>query len=114
MKKIEGIHFRPSPFTPAAASGVTSPQERQVKTKRSSTSALKLGGSLNYHTRQKENERIYRENMIMFSKLKESKANLRKTEMDEHYHAHRKYLNSMSKAKEIELNFNYMTQTGAI
>ena len=92
VKKIEGIHFRPSQFTGAA------PEIKQAKIKLKRTFSSNKRGSLNYFTRKQENDRIFQENMIMFQKLKESKASLRKSDFDEHYIEHRKFLNTMSKA----------------
>ena len=41
--------------------------------------------------RKAENDRIYRENMMLFSKLKESKPHLKKSEFDSHYKEHKRY-----------------------
>ena len=54
-------------------------------------------GSLNYATRQKENERIYKENQMLFTKLKDSQAHLKKTGYDEQYMQSRKYMKNISK-----------------
>ena len=48
-----------------------------LKNKRKSSSVVT--GSLNYNSRQKESDRIYRENKKLFVKIKDSKAHLKKT-----------------------------------
>jgi len=80
VKKIEGIHFRPTQFPFGA-----SEKEDGVKTAARRNSSTTKRGSLNYNTRRIENERIFKENMMLFSKLKSSKPNLRKTDFDEAY-----------------------------
>ena len=72
VKKIEGIHFRPSQFsgaTPAAAAATnidTSAANKTPKIKLKRNFSSQKRGSLNYFTRKQENDRIYQENMIMF------------------------------------------------
>ena len=80
VKKIEGIHFRPTQF-PFGASD----KEDAVKASARRNSSTTKRGSLNYNTRRIENERIFKENMMLFSKLKSSKPNLRKTDFDDAY-----------------------------
>ena len=53
----------------------------------------------NYWTKKQENDRISRENMILFSKLKEPRCHLKKKDLDGHYEEHKKFLQKMSKEK---------------
>ena len=50
--------------------------------------------------------------MILYQKLKDSKANLKKSDFDEHYFAHKKFLNTMSKANQLEQSINFMSGQG--
>ena len=59
-------------------------------------------GSMNFHVRKIENERIYEENQRLFCKLKESKPHLPKNEHDVHFAKHRKVLQSLSKESQLK------------
>ena len=54
-------------------------------------------GSMNYRIRKVEYDRIYKDNQILFAKLKESKPHLPKNAHDEHYAKHKKVLQGLSK-----------------
>ena len=86
VQKIEGIHFRPSKFSKEAKADA------------------KMRVASNYLNRKHDNDRIYKENMILFSKLRDSKANLRKSDFDDHYASHKRYMQTVSKANLIEAN----------
>ena len=47
--------------------------------------------SLNIINRKAEEERIMKENMIMFGKLAQSKSHVRKSDHDKDFEQHRKY-----------------------
>ena len=49
--------------------------------------------------------------MILFSKLKKSTASVRKSDLDEHYQAHRKHMQHMSKADKISMSINLTSPT---
>ena len=69
VKAIEEIHFR----SPKSSMFATVDGKGEKLRKDGNSSCLKTG-SLNYFTRRAENDRIYQENMILFSKLKKSTA----------------------------------------
>ena len=60
-------------------------------------------GSLNYNSRQKENERIYLENQKLFVKLKDSKAFTRKINQDLDYAETRKHIKIITKEPQLRL-----------
>ena len=72
VKKIEGIHFRPAQIPGSLKTDHQSNLlgSNKVKGRKSTTQRL---ASLNYNVRKAENDRIYKENMVLFSKLKDSK-----------------------------------------
>ena len=53
--------------------------------KRRKKSEVVRAGSMNYEIRQKENDRIFKENQIIYNKIKSSQAHLKKSIHDEHY-----------------------------
>ena len=59
-------------------------------------------GSMNYRIRKTENERIYKDNQILFAKLKDSKPHLPKSEHDEHYAKTRKVIKTLSKESQLK------------
>ena len=59
-------------------------------------------GSMNYLIRKTENERIYKDNQILFAKLKGTKAHLPKSDHDEHYAKTRKVIKTLSKESQLK------------
>ena len=98
VQKIEGIHFRDPQYLSSPGKSETTPgkQRRHFSTERR--------GSLNFNVRKNENERIYRENLVLFEKLKASKPILRKSDFDDHFSQHKSYGANASKSKAIEQN----------
>ena len=104
VQKIEGIHFRDPQYKPAS-----SKQENSANKSRRNWSSDKRG-SLNFVVRKNENERIYRENLMLFEKLKSSKPILKKSDFDDHFSQHKRYQATVSKSKDIEQNMLSQTQ----
>lgn len=57
----------------------------------------------NILVRKQENERIFKENMILFNKLKTSTGDLRKRDHDAEFSKTRKFLHNISKAPQLRL-----------
>ena len=73
-----------------------------------SKTARKAGGSnphkiksLNYDARKQEYDRIHEDNLKLFARLSQSKGKLSKREFDKDYKAHKKYMQTMTKAPMI-------------
>jgi len=95
VQKIENIHFRPPQYNAEGRRG-SSAQSRRGSSAQSQRS--KRPGSLNFVSRKNENMRIFKQNLVMFEKLKQSKPNLRKTDFDDHFSQHKRYQATVSKA----------------
>ena len=86
VQRIEGIHFR-SPKFPMATKAT---KDETMHVRRGSSFSQKRN-SLNIINRRAEEERILRENMIMFEKLAQSKSHVRKSDHDKDFEQHKKY-----------------------
>ena len=101
VKAIEVIHLRPRP----------SQFQLSLHDKPSRKLLKRDFTSLNYLNRKQEQERIDKENQILFNKLYAPKINIKKSKLDDEYQEHKRQLSKMSKAHMIEQNINYYSQS---
>ena len=86
-----------------AKKGLAERQSGGSVLKRRKKSTTVSVGSLNYNSRQKENDRIYMENQKLFVKLKDSKAFTRKINQDLDYAETRKHMKIITKEPQLRL-----------
>ena len=96
VERIEGIHFRSPKYQPL--------KDENVRVVRRGSAMSSKRNSLNFISRKAEEDRIHKENMKMFEKLKQSKSHLLKSDQDKDFEQHRRFQAKISRMNKLDQN----------